>query len=242
MAALPNPFTMRGEFEWCYLLALRTPEAEARALLPPELELVTRDGWAFWNVVFCEIRGMRPVPVPTPLGLRYRHVAYRLYVRFRPHDGEPMEGLYFVRSDCNLALMRSIGNLLTDFRFHLSSIERELGADTIRLTVSSPDAPAHLLLDKLPRPELASGSPFGTLDEAAAFLKYKPRGMSVNEKTRRVSVVQIVREEAAWQSHLLRIERAELSFFRDKQVVPEICYDVQPLPYQWNRRRDFSTS
>src|SRR5437763_16699429 len=113
-----NPLTIIGTLDRCWLFVYQTPIEEARALLPRELEPVTHGGCAFWNVVVCHLRQMRPKPLPAFLGVSYWHVAYRFHVRFRPRSGPPVEGLYFVRSDCDSPLMTWAGNLLTDFNFH----------------------------------------------------------------------------------------------------------------------------
>src|ERR671932_694489 len=89
-----NPVTMVGRLDPCWLFAYRTLEEEARRVLPPALEPVTYGGFAFWNVVVCRVRRMRPWFAPAALGVSYWHVAYRLYVRFYPAQGAAIEGLY----------------------------------------------------------------------------------------------------------------------------------------------------
>src|SRR5947209_8177638 len=93
-----NPLTMLGRINRCWLLTYSTPEEEARKWLGPRLEPITHGGFAFWNVVVCELSRMRPAPLPGFVGIGYRHAAYRLYVKFQPQEGEPIGGLYFVRS------------------------------------------------------------------------------------------------------------------------------------------------
>src|SRR5207253_2962961 len=128
----------------CWLFTWRTPEANARALLPAPLELVTRGGYAFWNVVVCEMRAMCPAPLPAEIGLGYWHVAYRLHARVRLESGEVVEGLYFVRSDCDRALVTFAGTLLTGFRFHTARIQIENPATVIaEVTIQIPGADAH---------------------------------------------------------------------------------------------------
>src|SRR5438270_12511526 len=118
-----NPVPMVGTLERCWLFTYQTPADEARALVPRELELVTRGECAFWNIVVCRIRAMRPKGFPAFAGFSYWHIAYRLYVRIYPRTGPPIEGIYFPRSDCNSRLMSLMGNLLTDYRFHTARIE-----------------------------------------------------------------------------------------------------------------------
>src|SRR5712692_1679656 len=193
-----NPLTMLGRIDRCWLFAYQTPVEDVRALLPSELEPVTHRGCAFWNVVFCKVRAMRPRPMPAWCGIPYWHVAYRLYVRFRPAEGDVLEGLYFARSDCSSRLISAAGSVLTDYNFHTAAIRMTEREQTCELVVGSPHAPARATVHKTEPPQLPAHSAFESLDQAAAFLKYKPAGMSVSGPGR-VNMVRIVREEAAWK-------------------------------------------
>src|SRR5437588_813219 len=59
-------------------------------------------------------------------------------------------------------------------------------------------------------------------------------GISV-DKAGRVNVVHITRDESAWRSRLIRVAAADWAFFRGQDVEPEICYEVEPILYQWER-------
>jgi hypothetical protein len=179
---------------------------------------------------------MRPWGFPAFVGVGYWHVAYRFYARFRPKGGEPIEGLYFVRSDCDSLPMTLAGNVLTDFNFHTAGVrvrERE-GAQYLR--IDSDEAPARAALRMSAPPGLPEGSPFGSLGEAAGALKYKPNGLSVG-RDGAVNVVRISRDEAAWRAWLVTVEAAQWQFLDRYEVYPEICYEVAPIDYRWNRAR-----
>jgi hypothetical protein len=229
-----NPITMRGTFSHCWLFTYQTPASEAQSVLPPHLEVVTHQNCAFWNVVVCEIHSMRPKPLPAWVGIRYWHVAYRLYVRFHPKSGPPVEGLHFLRSDCDSHLIGTAGNLMTDFNFHTAPVVVEEQGHAIDIYVKSADMPAQVRLRPQVPAQLPPHSVFHSLDEAAAFLKYKPRGISVDGDGN-ANIVQIVRQEEAWQSSLVSVEDAKWTFFNGKTALPEICYQVNPISYQWNR-------
>jgi hypothetical protein len=233
---MKNPFTLVGAIDRCWLFVYQTPEAEARALVPPALELVTRGGCAFWNIAVCHLRGMRPRGFPPFVGVSYWHVAYRFYVRFHAASGPPIEGIYFSRSDCDSALMSMAGNALTDFHFHTAGVEVVEQGAMVGITVRSPDAPGRASLDRSKLAELPVHSVFSSLEEAAAFLKYKPFGISL-DPAGKANIVAIKRDEAAWRSRLVHVAAAEWRFFEGKTVRPEICYEVEPVDYQWNRGR-----
>jgi hypothetical protein len=232
---------MVGTIERCWLFTYQTPVDEARALVPGELELVTREGCAFWNIVVCRIRAMRPKGLPVFTGVSYWHVAYRFYVRLHLASGPPIEGLYFIRSDCDSRLMAWMGNLLTDYNFHPASIEVSEHTPLVRIAVRSPDCPAEVALDRAKPPQLPAHSLFSSLAEAAAFLKYKPFGISITPSGR-ANVVTIRRDEAVWKSRLVHVVSAGWRFFEGKTVRPEICYEVAPIAYQWNRGRRYRHS
>src|SRR3954452_23319048 len=85
---------MVGRLDECLLLAYRTPAGSVAGLVPPPLELVTLGPFAFWSVVACHVRRMRPAGLPAAAGVSFYHVAYRLLVRARTAAGCVLDGLY----------------------------------------------------------------------------------------------------------------------------------------------------
>jgi len=248
--ALLNALTMRGVLGRCWLFAFRTSPSTARRFLPAPLEPVRHGAFAYWNVVVCHVGLIRPafVPawVPAWLGLNYWHVAYRLYARLPlgpnragcpPGQASALEGLYFVRSDCNHPLIGVSGRVLTDFRFHLAGVAVEETDAGVRIAIRSPDAPAEVRLFRNGATALPPGSPFGSLAEAEAALKYRPFGLSLDRAGRRANVVRIVRDEAAWRAHSVAVEHARFAFFDGIDAELELCTEVDAIEYQWNRGR-----
>jgi Uncharacterized conserved protein (COG2071) len=234
-----NPLTVVGNLDRCWLFTYRMPIKQARPLLPPPLELVTYGEYAFWNIVVCHISAMRPKHFPTGIGVHYWHIAYRLYAHLPLANGETIEGLYFLRSDCNQQFMTFAGNLLTDFHFHHAALQLKQIQDMLEIQLNSPDAPASVRLLPNVIPQLEPHSAFAGLDEAAAFLKYKPYGLSLNT-TGRANVVHITRNEQAWHSRLIQVEYANWAFLSNYDAQPEICYEVEPISYQWDRGRIYA--
>lgn len=235
-----NPLTVVGRITHCWLFAFATPVKQARALLPPALEPVTRGDHAYFNIVISRLAHMRPKGMPSGLGVGYWHAAYRLYVRYRPNSGDAIEGLYFLRSDADSRTMVALGNLMTDFRFFYSPIRMEPSGDAIELHIEAKDAPGYVRISQQ-EGHLGPGSQFSSPDEAASFLKYKPAGISVGSDGS-VNVVRITREEDAWRSRLVTVERQEWAFFEGKDVSFEIAYHVEPIEYQWNRATVYPSS
>lgn len=229
-----NPFTMVGQIADCWLFTYQTSVDAAKKYLPKHLQPVIFNGYAFWNVVISRLTEMRPKGTPSLIGIDYWHIAYRLYAYLHTDKGERIEGLYFVRSDCNSNLIAFAGNLLTDFQLRVAEIKVQQHDHQIEFNIDSADAPAHIIIDRareVIRPEYSA---FNTLAEAKAALKYRPNGISV-DKEGNANIVHITRDEDAWQSKLVNVIKDDWCFFDDKDVKLEICYQVAPITYQWNR-------
>lgn len=218
--------TMIGRLSECFLLAYRTRPETVERLLPPGLALALHEGDAFWNIVVSKVEKMRPAGAPRALGMSYVHVAYRLYVEALAQDGERLEGLFFVRSDVDRALMALGGNLATDFRFHASDVSWRSEASTLDVEVRG-DAPARLRLDLAPGSDAPMPPP---------FLKYQPLGLSTNRRGTRLRLAQVERNEARWRETPVRVVDARWGLFeqlgqQDASLVA--ATQVAPLDYRW---------
>lgn len=233
-----NPITMVGHLDYCWLFTYQTKINEVENLLPANLSLVTYKGYAFWNVVVSHIKSMRPKHIPAIFGLGYWHIAYRLYVKFQPKGQAAIEGLYFLRSDCDSRLIALGGNMLTNFNLHLTDIEIEHNAETVSINIKSLDAPAKVLLEPNVKAQLPENSIFPSLEVAGDFLKYKPNGIAINTDGN-ANIIHIKRREEDWRYQLINVKSADWAFFKDKNVSPVVCYQVEPIDYQWNRGRNY---
>jgi hypothetical protein len=235
-----NPATMIGTIDRCWLFAYRCPVEEVKAYLPPMFEPVTHKGFGFWNVVVSHIDSMRPSIMPKFFGISYWHAAYRIYVRFHPKNSAPIEGLYFLRSDCDNEIMSMMGNNVTDFNFHTSPIKVDEQTEITQIEIHSKDARALVILDQSKPATLPPGSIFDSIDEAKAFLKYKPNGISVAGSG--ANIVHITRNEDEWRSKLVSVQGAQWDYFKGKNVSFEICYQVEPIFYRWNKGRIYQSA
>jgi hypothetical protein len=231
--------TTAGRLTECLLLSYRTPAAAVRPLVPRGLELVTRGGFAFWNVVACTVEHIRPSMLPEGCGVSYRHVAYRLHVQAHPADasgngGAPLRGLYFVRSDADSRLVGGVGNLVTDFHIHPADVELAASNGVLTLAVrgheETPDPhdgePAGDVSDAIVRVSVAGdghndaallapppGSPFASAEDADRVLRYQPLGLSVDLDGRYVKLAEVIRAESKWSERPVRVLEAHFRFF-----------------------------
>jgi Uncharacterized conserved protein (COG2071) len=235
MMLCSNPFTMRGRIERCWLFVHREPSESVRPLLPRGLSPIEYSGFAFWNIVVCRLRSMRPAPFPAWMGIRYWHVAYRLLVRVRLESGVDVNGLFFVRSEADHPAVVRFGNLLTDFRFHDATIDVAEESNSVTGVVETGDAHARFEIDRVTAPSISHDSPFASVEEAERFLKYPPCAIAPVDGTEMAVLLRVRRNEACWRSRVAHLRRADWPILRGRNASPEICSEVEPIDYEWRR-------
>ncbi|MBO8162201.1 MAG: DUF2071 domain-containing protein [Brevibacillus sp.] len=241
MCVSANPLTMLGTLERCLLFMYRCPAANVRPHVPDCFQLVTRDGEAIIGVVVSQLSKMRPWPAPRWLGITYRHIAYRVYVRFAPQGHEPIEGLYFLRSDADSRLMTAAGNMLSTFRFHYAHIHWQESPGRIHLAATDThrgEAEMCAVLDTASPARLGEHSCFSSVSEAMEVLRYEPFGLAYDRRRHAVNVVKVIRDERRWHEHPLVQEHASWNYLdrlTDCTHVHELTVAVDAIPYRWER-------
>lgn len=229
---------MLGTLTECFLLAYRTPAVSVQPLIPAGLELMTHGEFAFWNMVVSRVERMRPLGCPAFLGISYLHVAYRLYVRATVADGTAIQGLYFLRSDVDSRLISTTGDRFTDFHFHHGKIGLNRGTDGVVIQVAETAnglGDAELHLSEAPT---SLSSCFASPEEAAAFLKYRPFGLSVAE--RKLKLAEVFRKETEWREHPVTVIDARWRYLESlgqHETRLERATQVAPIDYRWRLGR-----
>ncbi|MEX0777579.1 MAG: DUF2071 domain-containing protein [Phycisphaeraceae bacterium] len=230
--------TMVGRLGACLFAMYRVPVAQVGGLVPRGLELLTLGSWAFWGIVMCRVEAMRPAGMPSGLGMTYLHVAHRLYVRSRLADGRTLDGLYFLRSEANRAMVCLGGNRVSDFHFHRARIALESGPDEARVTVQPRDMPASRLVARpAPRFELPADSCFTSVDQARVVLKYSPMGLSIHG--RHVHLAEVFRDESHWHESPLTVIESHWPCLHKHAPGArlEMATRAEPIDYRWRLGR-----
>lgn len=216
-------------------MVYRAPLAGVQARLPAGLEAVGHYGYGFYHWVVCEVRNMRPAPLPAQWGFSYHHAALRILCRARLADGSIRAGLHFLRSDCNFPLLATAGNLLTGFRFHASSVAWTESGSRVHLEIGG-TSPSAWTLDREAPLRDRDHSPFHSMEEAVRLLKYPACALSV-DKGGKVHAVTITRDESRWHSRPVAVVEEDVPVMREAGAGLEMAFEVAPIDYQWNRGR-----
>ena len=238
---------LQGRLAECVLVTYRTPYDSVAHLVPEGLELVRRGDFAFWSIVCCRVEHMRPAGMPAiPLAsLSYNLVGYRLMVQAMTERAEVIDGLYFLRSDAESRVVGALGNRLTDFNFCPAEIELKHDDNHASFRVTATphgEMDAELAVTHMPAALLA-GSCFPTVEDARAFCRYSPRGLSVEDDSRArwLKIAQVRRDGRSWCETPVAIERARWGYLETlgqaELIQPEWAVRVMPVEYRWELGR-----
>lgn len=222
---------VQGRLRRGWIFAYRAPLDRVAAHLPPQLKPLSFGGFGFWNVIVCEVEGIRPSGTPRAFGLTYRHAAYRIYARHDSDQSGSVAGLYYLRSDCDHPIVASAGQLVTDFDFHRGRIElRESPLATV-VQVDAPGARGAATVYYGRKLRIPEGSPFQSVQEAAQFLSHRPCGIAVDDGE--VRVLPARRDEAQWKATVVYAGADRWEMLAPDEAVLEVAFEVAPVEYEW---------
>lgn len=195
------------------------PDALA-ALLPPPLEPELHKGSGWVQILQSSLRDMRPQGAPSLFGVCFYQVSYRAAVRYRTAAGEWRRGGFFVRTETNHPVMRSVGNALTEFKFHgFGLADMVMLRDGDRLTVGvdpeppSPDGKLVGLFNTVPLEAPPAGSAWRSLDELHEPLVECYDALGVDGERGFMYILTIDRDP--WNARFARPEEIYSEYFEE---------------------------
>lgn len=213
-----------------------------RSQLPEGIELDVYAGAAYLSIVIAQMERMRPVGLPTWLGVDYDQVVYRVVVTVA---GE--RGVFFWRSDADNPLMCLAGNAMSFFRFHPCRLRIAEADGRLRVALRSatPIANIDALYDLTSaRKELPVPSRFPDLRAARSFLvelytafarpraEAPPSRVTIKRGPWDIAVV----DDLLGHYPLLQ----EGPVFDSTNAQLDSVFFVRDVPYQWDRLRSRS--
>lgn len=192
-----HPFGVEAFFENSLVLTFAVPKDELSGLIPPCLTLDTFDDkWAFVAIAMVQTRALRPAGFPALLGNDFFLIGYRIFVRYTTNAGKRLRGLFILQSQTNKKKMEFFGNLFTHYNYSTTDISQTVeGPQTTICSVRSKFEVVVSSGDKdIVVPER---SPFRDWKEARRFAGPLPFTFTYNANTKRVTIIEGVREN--WQ-------------------------------------------
>jgi uncharacterized protein YqjF (DUF2071 family) len=117
------PVKYKGELHDVRLVNFSVGMQEVQDKVPAEIKIRDFGGRALISMVDVTLKNMHPTFFPSFCHFSYRHVAFRLLVEDSMLNSGINKGIFFLRSFTDKSIVVSAGNLLTDYKLELASID-----------------------------------------------------------------------------------------------------------------------
>ena len=235
-----HPLSVKAFFRHSLVLTYAFPCEILRPLLPPGLMLDTYRGFGFVAIAMVQTERLRPNFCPARFGRDFFLSGYRIFARFRTHDGRTLRGLRILRSDTDRGVMAFLGNRLTHYNYQKAAVDVRETAKELEITIKTPAGAADLhVIARVGEDhefDLPPGSPFQSLREARLFAGPLPFTFDYEKETN--SIVRIEGVRRNWKPTPVEVRVFENSFFNQlafRGVTPILAnaFHVANIDYQW---------
>ena len=233
-----HPFAIEAFFESSIVLTFAFPKEQLADLIPECLELDTfQEKWGFVAVAMVQTKGMRPKGFPRFLGRDFFLMGYRIFVRYTTSSGQRLRGLYIIKSDTDSRLMKTAGNLFTDYKY--AFIDTMISKKESRVMVEAPQTGFAVSVEKRQEEiDLPSGSPFSDWKEARRFAGPMPFTFTYKEKAKEVLMIEGVRSH--WKPRPIKVSAYTIPFlqsFGAEHAALANAFIVEDIPYFWKKAK-----
>jgi Uncharacterized conserved protein (COG2071) len=236
-----HPIPIQAFFRHSLVLTYAFPEEILKPLLPPGLTLDCYQGNSFLAIALVQTERLRPVGLPSAFGRNFFLSGYRIFSRYRRHDGKVLRGLRILRSDTDSSLMLWVGNLLTHYRYSKCVVKSQRTPEMLEVLITTPRAAADLSVrawvenaaDAPP-----SGSPFADLKVARHYAGPLPFTFDYEPQSRKMIIVEGVRQN--WNPKAVRVEVSRCTYlerppFNSVPLCLANAFYIENIPYRWRR-------
>ena len=236
-----HPIPIEAFFRHSLVLTYAFPEKILQPFLPLGLTLDSYEGSSFLAIALVQVERLRPVGVPAALGRNFFLSGYRIFSRYRRHDGKVLRGLLILRSDADSSLMVLGGNLLTHYRYSKCVVQSRRTAETLELVITTPRAEADLSVRAHVETAAAApprGSPFPDLKTARHYAGPLPFTFGYEPEFRQMVIVEGIRDH--WNPKPVRVEVARCTYlerppFNSVPLCLANAFFIENIPYRWQR-------
>lgn len=238
-----HPLPIQAFFRHSLVLTYAFPEKILQPFLPPGLTLDSYEGSSFLAIALVQVERLRPVGLPAALGCNFFLSGYRIFTRFRRHDGKVLRGLLILRSDADSSLMVWGGNLFTHYRYSKCDVKSRRTPEALEILITTPRAEADLSVRAYVEKAADApphGSPFADLEIARHYAGPLPFTFDYEPEpeSQQMIIVEGVRQN--WKPKAVRVEVDRCAYlekppFSSVPLCLANAFFIENIPYRWQR-------
>jgi len=231
-----HPFAVEAFFESSTVLTFAVPKEQLAPLIPECLRLDTfQDKWAFVAVAMVQTKNLRPKGFPKFMGNDFFLIGYRVFVRYTTKTGKNLRGLYILKSETDKKKMEIMGNTFTHYNYTTTDINQTEEGKTKVISSIKSNFKLTLGEQKTTVP-LPKNSPFANWKEARRFAGPLPFTFTYNEKTKKVLIIQGVRQN--WKPSAIKVLDYNFEFLNTLNLQNSVlanAFVINNIPYYWKK-------
>jgi len=212
------------------------PEVAARQLPAPFRPKLV-GGWAVAGICLIRLEQMRPLGIPSALGLSSENAAHRIAVTWEDSLGQAREGVYIPRRDTGALLNHLAGGRVFPGYYHHARFEARDDGKAVEIVMETDDGRGNVRLKARAGAELPSASVLSSLAEASSFFGAGSEGYSPNRNGGRLDGLRL--RTRAWRIDALALEHLSSAYYADGARFPpgSVEYDcaliMRDIPHEW---------
>ena len=221
------------------LLNYRVEPSLIEKILPVPFRPKLVKGKAIAGICLIKLEKVRPVGLPSWLGISSENTAHRIAVEWEDAGGESREGVFVPRRNTDSLLnVLAGGRIFPGLHFHSRfDVQDEGGHIAIKVVESGSNAPL-VVVEAAESETFPADSVFDSLEDSSRFFEGGCIGYSSREDSRRLDGLHLKVDQ--WEVSPLEVQRVESSYFDDSQLFPgeAIAFDhallMRNIPHEWH--------
>lgn len=219
------------------LVNYRVEPDVAANLLPAPLRPHLVGDWAVAGICLIRLGQVRPVGLPSSVGVRSENAAHRIAVEWDGPEGVE-SGVYIPRRDSGSPLNVLLGGRLFPGMHSFARFDVEESRHDLHVAYTSRDNSTQVSVDVRAVDEFEGSTVFPDLAAASDFFRHGSTGFSASRDGRRIDGLELNTDK--WQVHPAHTHTVRSTFFDDRTRFPrgsatlDCTLLMRDVPATWN--------
>ena len=219
------------------LVNFRVDPEVAACHLPAPFRPKLVGGWAIAGICLIRLEQLRPLGVPSALGVSSENAAHRIAVTWTDNAGNVREGVYIPRRDTGALLPYVAGGRLFPGEPHRARLRVRDIAGAVDLLMTTEDGRGDVRLRARPSEGLPATSCFASLEAASSFFAAGSVGYSARRTGPGLDGLRL--RTRAWRVDTLDVDELASAYYADAAHFPpgSAEYDctliMRDIPHEW---------
>jgi hypothetical protein len=229
--------TMTGVIERRLLINYRVDPDVMQRLLPSPFSPHVVSGSAVAGICLIRLSHLRPLGVPSALGITTENAAHRMAVEWHGSEGV-RRGVYIPRRDTSSRLTTLLGGRLFPGEHHRARFLVTESLGHFDVSFSSLDGTGHVAVVATEARDLPTDSAFDSLAAASKFFQDSPLGYSATRRSGTCDGLEL--RCTSWAVEPLHVLRVASNYFEDAELFPRgsVALDsallMRGIPATWH--------